>query len=141
MSPELAEPQSQVGVEPRYPTIVRRYLSTVIDFWLCFLLVAVIGLLPIPGERVMTVRMIVLLAYCLLYEPILTSKLATLGQFALSIRVRVDDKPNTRISIGNAYLRYVVKITLGAISFLTLPFTQRQRAIHDFAAKSMMVRV
>lgn len=141
MTPDVAEPLSQIKVEARYPTIVRRYFSTVIDFWFCFFLVAAVALLPLSDDGVVVGRTIVLLSYCLFYEPLLMSNLATLGQLALRIRVRVDGHQNLKISIGRAYLRYAVKLTLGIISFFTIPFTQRQRGIHDFAAKSMMVRV
>ena len=42
---------------------------------------------------------------------------------------------------AESYGRYVVKIILGGISLFTVPFTNRQKAIHDFAVKSMMIRV
>ncbi len=137
----IAEPSSEPTVDIRYPTILRRYFSTVIDFWFCFLLVGAVGLLPLSKEGVIYGRTIVLLGYFVLYEPLLTSKLATFGQLLLKVRVRALGDPNAKISIGRAYLRYAVKLILGIISFFTIPFTARQRAVHDFAAGSMMVRV
>lgn len=125
----------------RYPTIVRRYFSTVIDFCLAFGCVGAVGLLQLAEERVVLGRTMVLVAYFGLYEPLLTSRGCTVGQWLLRLRVRRSGAPDESITIGKAYLRYFVKCFFGTISFVTIPFTRRQRAIHDFAADSMMVRV
>lgn len=45
-----------------------------------------------------------------------------------------------RISLPAAYARIVVKIVLGIISFLTIPFTKDRRGIHDFAVDSVVIR-
>jgi uncharacterized RDD family membrane protein YckC len=44
-------------------------------------------------------------------------------------------------SILQAYFRYLLKVFLGWISFLTASFNPGKRAIHDLATGSIMVRV
>jgi uncharacterized RDD family membrane protein YckC len=39
-----------------------------------------------------------------------------------------------------AFFRYVLKISLGWISFLTMHSNSQRRAIHDFAAGSVMIK-
>jgi uncharacterized RDD family membrane protein YckC len=45
------------------------------------------------------------------------------------------------ISIPSAYLRIIVKLFLGLISFFTIPFSDKKRAIHDFAVDSVVIYV
>jgi uncharacterized RDD family membrane protein YckC len=75
------------------------------------------------------------------YEPVLTSRLCTIGQRLTGLRVRRYGNPGERIGVLAAYVRFAVKILLGAISFLTLGFTKEKRAIHDLAAGSIMLQV
>jgi len=43
------------------------------------------------------------------------------------------------ISIPAAYLGIIVKIALGFISLVAIVFTKDRRAIHDFAAGSIVI--
>ena len=67
------------------------------------------------------------------HEPLPTSR--------TGLRVRSYGNPCERIGILAAYVWFAVKILLDAISFLTLAFTKETRAIHDFAAGSIMLQV
>ena len=73
-----------------------------------------------------------------LYEPIFTSRFCTLGQKIMGIRVR-EIFSLQKISIPKAYLRIVIKIFLGFISFFSIPFSSERRAIHDFVAGTIVV--
>ena len=125
---------------PRYPTLVRRYYSTVIDTVLLFLLVALAGVLPLEEQQVPVARCLVLAVWVLLYEPLLTSRACTLGQLIMDIRVRKDQATEQRITFLRAFGRYLVKALLGIFSFFTLLFMPRQRAIHDLAVGSVVIR-
>jgi uncharacterized RDD family membrane protein YckC len=72
------------------------------------------------------------------YEPFCTSFSCTLGQKLTGIRVRMLSSYE-RISLPRAYLRIVVKLFLGLISFFSLPFSKNRRAIHDFAVGSIVI--
>jgi hypothetical protein len=76
----------------------------------------------------------------LLYEPVLTTFSATIGQRVMGIRVRNAKNPDKHINILQAYLRLIVKYLLGWLSFITIGFDERHRAIHDLAGESVVVR-
>jgi len=122
-----------------YPAISRRYLSTLID-GLLILSAFMLSVYIFPGqdESSRMFRIILISLMFFIYEPVLTSRLCTLGQLITGIRVReVEDLD--KISVISAYKRIIVKIPLGLISFFSIPFTKGKRAIHDFAAGSIVI--
>jgi uncharacterized RDD family membrane protein YckC len=124
------------------PSLVRRYGATLIDaFFIMFLMiVAGVGFQAV-SEASAAPRAVVLGLILFAYEPLLTSRFCTIGQHLTGLRVRRYGNPSERIGIFAAYVRFSVKILLGAISFLTLGFTKEKRAIHDLAAGSIMLQV
>ncbi len=77
-----------------------------------------------------------------LYDPILTSFTgSTLGHKIMKLKVRKYKDPEKRISLGQAFLRFITKGLLGWVSFLTVTGNQRKRAIHDIASGSIMMTV
>ncbi|MCP4724890.1 MAG: RDD family protein [bacterium] len=122
-----------------YPAISRRYLSTLID-GLLILSAFMLSVYIFPGQNESSrmFRIILISSMFFIYEPVLTSRLCTLGQLITGIRVRkVEDLD--KISVISAYKRIIVKIPLGLISFFSIPFTKGKRAIHDFAAGSIVI--
>jgi len=121
------------------PTILRRYLSTFID-GVFILFVFIFASLAIDSDSVLAgyARIAVFLGMFFLYEPIFTSRFCTLGQKITGIRVRTIGS-HKNISIPAAYLRIVIKLLLGFISLLSIPFTRDRRAIHDFASGSVVI--
>lgn len=123
-----------------YPTILRRYVSSLID-GLVLIAGATLVAFTLQGDGpvVTGVRLTLIFGLLLLYEPLLTSRSATVGQRMTGIRVRRADDPTARIGIPQAYLRLLVKLPLGFISFFSMGFNKQHRALHDFAAGSVMV--
>jgi uncharacterized RDD family membrane protein YckC len=74
------------------------------------------------------------------YEPLCTSLGGTLGNHFKGIRVRRAADTSRRLSFFAAFIRYVLKISLGWISFLTIHSNPHKRAIHDFASGSVMIQ-
>jgi uncharacterized RDD family membrane protein YckC len=74
-----------------------------------------------------------------IYEPFCMAFGCTLGNYVIGIRVRNNNDETKRINIIKSYIRYLVKLFLGWISFITISFNPRKRAIHDFAANSIMI--
>ena len=127
-------------MDVRYPSIVRRYLSTLIDSLI--LLAIFLFLISIEigdGTAYKKYQFAGAILIVLIYEPVLTSKLCTIGQYLAGIRIR-RMKDYARISIPSAYLRYLVKILLGLYSFFSVLFSERYRAVHDFASGTVVIR-
>jgi uncharacterized RDD family membrane protein YckC len=126
-------------MEIAYPNILRRYFSTFIDgLFILGMLVLWSYILDSENSTATNIRIGIILFMFFVYEPIFTSYFCTLGQKITGIRIRKMSTGN-RISLIQAYLRAIVKIFLGIISFFTIPFTKNKRAIHDFAAGSLVV--
>jgi uncharacterized RDD family membrane protein YckC len=123
-----------------YPTILRRYMATFIDgLLIIFLLIFVSYLLQDESSVVTGTRVILIWGLFFIYEPFCTSKLCTLGQKLMGVRIR-QQLNLEKISLASAYIRLFIKIILGIISFLTIPFSKDRKAIHDFAARSIVIR-
>jgi uncharacterized RDD family membrane protein YckC len=122
-----------------YPSIVRRYFATFIDGML------IIGVMILSSyifsqdtDYIKILRIGIIISMFLIYEPLCTSKFCTLGQKLVGIRVRRNSSLE-KISLLQAYVRIVAKILLGFISFFSIIFSDRRRAIHDFAARSIVL--
>jgi uncharacterized RDD family membrane protein YckC len=81
------------------------------------------------------------LFFPLVYEPLLITYSATLGQYIIGIRVRSSRNPKKRINLLQAYIRIIVKFFLGWISFANINFNPKHRAIHDPAGSSVVIRI
>jgi hypothetical protein len=138
-----ALPLSKVEVTDAYayPTLLRRVQTSFIDgmlvifFWVLFFSWAeTIGGLALPLK-------LLVLALGLSYEPLMTSLSATLGQRLMGIRVRQHVSRSEAVSLPKAYLRLMMKVALGWLSYLTIHSNTERRAIHDMAVGSVMLDV
>ena len=122
-----------------YPGVLRRYLAALLDLaviWAC-----VLGLTRIPAVANSSWGMpAAAAAVIVLYEPLFTSFLCTLGQALMRFRV-VDNGNMNRVPLVRVYTRVIVKYVLGFISALTIPARADRRAIHDLTVDSIVVDV
>ena len=125
-------------MEIEYPTILRRYLSTAIDGCLILTLLILLPYFIGDGESMLYVRLVLAALMLFIYEPLFTSKLCTLGQKVLGIRIRRVDNYQ-RICFLTALLRVIIKGLLGFISLFSIIFSKDRRAIHDFASGSIVI--
>ena len=126
-------------MEINYPSITRRYFSTFIDgLFAIGIFVLSSYILDTENTAATKIRIGIILFMFFVYEPIFTAYFCTLGQKITGIRIRKFSTGN-RISLIRAYLRIIVKIFLGIISFFTIPFTKNKRGIHDFAAGTLVI--
>ncbi len=126
--------------EIEYPSLVRRYQAVLIDtlFMLVLFIICAEILKGFEGEMIeVKIALVVLI---LSYVPIFTAFSSTLGQKLMGVRVRKISNPTQRINILQAVVRIIVKTLLGWLSFLSINFNSEHRAIHDFAASSIVVR-
>jgi uncharacterized RDD family membrane protein YckC len=88
------------------------------------------------------VRIITSIFIFLLYDPLLTSFYGgTIGHSFSNIGVRKDDNLDEYISLPIAVVRFVLKALLGWISLLTVTGNEKKKAIHDFAANSVVIKI
>ena len=127
--------------ETLYPSILRRYLSSLIDAMFILVMMVLVGYsFQHDSDLAIKVRVGMLVFLFLIYEPLCTSKLCTIGQLLTDIRVRSNDiKQN--ISLPKAYVRIIFKVLLGFISFFSILFSDRKRAIHDIVVGSVVIKV
>jgi uncharacterized RDD family membrane protein YckC len=121
----------------KYPSLLRRYLASLIDG--ATLAVVYVLYMRAPLHFVQSQAPnywpLVLLA---LYEPLLTRYLCTPGQLLMSIRVRTEPGIE-RVPVLRTFLRLLVKYLLGFISFIFMPAHRQKRALHDLAAGTIVV--
>ena len=126
-------------MELKYPAIVRRYLATLIDGIIIIVIFLAVSFVFQRDNNVsVAVRIGIFIIMFFIYEPICTIKLCTIGQKIMSVRVR-SRITLKNISIAAAYVRIIIKILLGIISFVTIPVSKEKRGIHDFAAHSIVI--
>ena len=131
--------QGDYVMGPEYPSILRRYLSTVTDgFLIISVLIMTAYIFPADTGLAKILRIGIGFGMLFLYEPIFTSRFCTLGQKIMGIRVR-EIISLQKISIPKAYLRILIKIFLGLISFFSILFSKDKRAIHDFVVGSIVM--
>jgi uncharacterized RDD family membrane protein YckC len=124
-----------------YPSLLRRIQSSVIDFLLILTLMITISQLAGQFENFPSSIRVILFILILLYEPISTTMGATLGQYIMKIRVRQYNDAEKKINLFQSIIRYIVKVMLGWLSFVSIHFNQEKRAIHDIFVSSVMIRL
>jgi len=125
-----------------YPSLTDRIQSTVIDAVLIVISMFMIAMILDRYEHVPDwVRIGLFIGLVVVYEPLCTTLGFTLGNYIKGIRVRQFDNSTKRINFLQALLRYFFKLALGGISFLTIFFAKKRRAIHDLVAGSVMIKV
>lgn len=85
-------------------------------------------------------RIIVFVVLFLLYEPIFVSQFGgTIGHSFSKIVVKRESNSDKNLNLIVALIRFILKATLGWISLLTIPSNSKGQAIHDFAARSIVI--
>lgn len=124
------------------PSLKERVQSSFIDGLLIISLMFITAqVLDSAGPVPDWARIVIFLALWVLYEPLATTLGCTFGNCLMKIRVREHDLPAKRINFIQAFIRYIIKVFLGWLSFVTIHSNPEKRAIHDLAVGSIMVRL
>jgi uncharacterized RDD family membrane protein YckC len=87
-------------------------------------------------------RVLVAIFIFLLYDPLFTSIYGgTIGHSFSGIGVRQDNNLEKKISFPAAFIRFIFKSLLGWISLLTITGNEKNKAIHDFIVKSVVIEL
>lgn len=124
-----------------YPSLSERVQSTFIDtVFIVFLMFMASNVLDQYDHVPDWVRMVLFFGIWGVYEPLSTCLGFTIGNYVKNIRVRRVSDTSRRISLLQAYVRYILKFSLGWLSFLTMHSNTQRRAIHDFAGDSVVIK-
>lgn len=128
------------NMEREYPTLLERIKSTTIDTLLVIAFMYFASELLNSFKSVPDYVRVTLFAALLLYEPIFTVFGATIGNDKMQIRVRSSADHSKKINFFQAIIRFILKFSLGWLSFITFFFSNKSRTIHDYVSGSVMVR-
>lgn len=135
------EESVQEMMMPNYPGVADRVKAIVVDSIMIIVFIITITyfftLFNNPPDEA---KIIAFIFIFVLYDPLFTSIFGgTLGHMAFNLRVRREKDETKKILFPIAIIRFIVKIALGWISFLTVSGTEKRRAIHDYLAGSVVV--
>jgi len=128
-------------MEPHYAALPHRIKAAIIDG--IIIIVAMYGIVELFAffETIPTyLRIMAWISIFILYEPLLVSRFSgTVGHMYVGLIIKREDNPLKNISFPLAIVRFIVKVCLGWISFLTISANTKRKAIHDFAAGSIVL--
>ena len=124
-----------------FPSLVERMKAVFFDifillvvFTLTSLFIDSISDIPAFGKGVIFIFMIYL------YDPILIAFTGgTLGHKSMKLKVRRYKHPDKKITLWQAFIRFIIKGLLGWLSFLTVTSNKHRRAIHDLTSGSIIL--
>ncbi len=86
-------------------------------------------------------RITIAILFFVLYDPFFTSYLGgTIGHTFSNITVKKDTNRDKNISLPKAFLRFFIKMALGWVSMLTVTGNDKNKAIHDIAIDSVVLK-
>jgi uncharacterized RDD family membrane protein YckC len=139
METQVLNPSPAVAIE--YPSLSDRIQSTFIDtLFIIALMFVSASILERYNNAPDWIRIVLFFGLWAIYEPLCTTMGFTIGNYLKGIRVRKVSNTSNRINFIQAFFRYVLKISLGWISFLTIHSNNQKRAIHDLAVGSVMIK-
>lgn len=123
----------------RYPRITRRIEAVLIDASILLALFFGAMNLLAPMQIHGAIKAFVIFSALLLIEPVfLTLTGASIGHHARGMRV-ISARSGANLHLLAAILRTVVKAYLGFISLIFVLTSRRHQAIHDMAARSLVI--
>lgn len=141
MPEETEEITEEYNPNSTYPSLIERFQSNIIDALFIIIMMYVFSIVLGNFDNVPDwVRIVLFFFIWVIYDPLSTYLGATLGNLFIGLRVRKFTNHDEKLPFPNALFRYICKITLGSISFLTMHSNKEKRAIHDFAAGSVVIK-
>lgn len=127
--------------EKCYPGVLDRIKAVVIDGIIIIVFMFIATSIFSLFEKVPdNARIIAFVFIFILYDPLLTSIFGgTLGHFIIGIRVKQESDETKNIIFPLALMRFIVKVCLGWISFLTVFGNPKRKAIHDYLVYSVVI--
>lgn len=124
-----------------YPNVADRVKAIFTDMVFLIVLMFVFSNLFEQFEKVPDYfRGIAFVFVFLLYDPLLTSLTGgTLGHKMNGLQVKRENDETRNISIVKAFIRFLLKSSLGWLSFLTMSVNSKRKAFHDMMVGSVVI--
>ena len=125
-----------------FPGIGERFKAVMIDsfVWMGLMILTAYILNAISQDISDIIRIIAMICIIVIYEPLLISLFgATIGHSVAGIKVVNDNESQTRLSFPVAFFRYILKLFLGGISWLSMLGNSKNKTFHDIIVKSVVV--
>jgi uncharacterized RDD family membrane protein YckC len=132
-----------ISIDNNYPGILQRVKALAIDSGILLLVfVMAFNIIDFMGDAPGYVRGGILIFMFFLYEPLMIASFGfTIGHFLMNLRVRNCNDHSKKILLPLAFLRSFVKGIFGWLSFLTIGFNVKRRALHDLASFAVVIEV
>lgn len=125
-----------------YATVADRIKSTLIDSIIVIaLMVLVSDVFNSYKESLPNVLRVIAFVLLFMYEPLCTAFGATIGNQKSQIRIRKISDETQKINFFQAIIRFLLKITLGWLSFLSIFFSNKSRTIHDIVTGTVVIKL
>lgn len=121
----------------KYPSLLQRYLATVIDVLAVLALFYLYAKSPLSRTEAGATAIWPLWLF-VFYEPLCNRFATTLGQLLMGFRVRTL-KGGRRVPLWRGFVRLFSKYILGAISFIRMPVHKQRRALHDIISGTIAI--
>ncbi len=138
----LQSPEEQPIVEiEEFPSLKTRIQSTFIDYMFVLTLTGFTSIIinNIDGTPDW-LRGVLFVSFFILYEPVCMTLGSTFGNNFMSIKVRKVNNYEQKINFIQAFFRFLLKATLGWISFFTIHGSNQRRAIHDIITATVVLK-
>jgi len=124
-----------------YPGVANRVKAVVSDSIIMLIFVIIVTYAFSVFENVPdNARIIAFIFIFFLYDPIFTSVFGgTIGHMMFGLRVKREKDQMKNILFPLAIIRFLVKVSLGWISLLTVSGNKKRKAIHDYLVGSVVV--
>ena len=128
--------------EVNFPSLLRRVQSIFIDTLLIIVAMLIIAAILSQFQNTPDwVRMVLFISLFFAYEPVLMAFTpGTVGNRLMGIQVKQVADETRRPTLWQAYIRFVFKFFLGWLSFVTMHFNVKRRAIHDLVGQTVMIQ-
>ncbi|WP_106793470.1 RDD family protein [Aquimarina sp. Aq78] len=128
-------------MEKKYAILPDRIKAVVVDgIVLIALMFVITEIFALFNEVPVFFRIIAFIFIFVLYDPILTARYGgTVGHSFSNIIVKREEDHNKNIAFHKALIRFLIKFSLGWISLVTVTGNEKRKAIHDFAAGSIVI--
>jgi uncharacterized RDD family membrane protein YckC len=125
----------------KFPVLLARVKALLIDALILLSIFTAASLILDKLESTPDwVRGFIYIFMAFLYDPILTSMTGgTLGHKMIGIKVKRYSQPDMNISFPMALFRFLIKGSLGWLSFLTVTSNEHKRALHDKFSGSIVL--